>query len=204
MKGKYLIQLINPFVKTFNRDYNRIERRNHPELYMSPMIRFVKNLNNNNPHVVGVEIGVASGVNAENILLNLSMDRLFLVDPYVKYVEDNIGIVDHHSNQMVYALNRLSRFKDKIVFVKDFSDKAVVVVPDDVDFVYIDGNHSYDFVKKDIELYYPKIKTGGVIGGHDFNSNSLGVVKAVIEFAKKHDLKIYGNSTDIDWWVVKK
>jgi hypothetical protein len=37
-----------------------------------------------------------------------------------------------------------------------------------LDFVYIDANHAYDFVKQDIELWYPKVKKGGYLWGHDY------------------------------------
>ena len=47
------------------------------------------------------------------------------------------------------------------------SEDAVDDIPEKLDFVYIDGNHAYEYVKKDIGLYYPKLKKGGVIGGHD-------------------------------------
>jgi hypothetical protein len=79
-------------------------------------------------------------------------------------------------------------------------------IPDNLDFVYIDGNHKYEFVKQDIEAYYPKIKIGGVIGGHDIDNgtcpNHSGLTKAVLEFVIKHnlELQIGGN----DWWAFKK
>lgn len=37
------------------------------------------------------------------------------------------------------------------------------------DAVFIDGNHSYEYVKKDLENYYPKVKTGGIVALHDAN-----------------------------------
>lgn len=49
------------------------------------------------------------------------------------------------------------------------------------DFLYIDANHSYDGVKRDLELYIPKVKKGGVIAGHDYVENWVGVRKAVDE-----------------------
>jgi len=68
--------------------------------------------------------------------------------------------------------------------------------------VHACGNHAYEFLKKDIELYYPKIKTGGVLGGHDFTLSTKGVFKAVMEFVTDNELKLHGEDTD--WWVVKK
>ena len=54
------------------------------------------------------------------------------------------------------------------------------------DWIYIDGNHQYEFVKKDLELYYPKIKMGGFITGDDYYGKGHwwqdDVKKAVDEF----------------------
>ena len=78
-------------------------------------------------------------------------------------------------------------------------------IPDNLDFVYIDGNHQYEFVAKDIKTYYPKLKKGGVLGGHDmyngFCSEHNGVVQAVAEFAIKNNLQLCVELPD--WWVIK-
>ena len=52
-----------------------------------------------------------------------------------------------------------------------------------LDFVLVDADHSYESVKNDLELWYPKVKNGGIICGDDFNRVHFpGVVKAVTEF----------------------
>ncbi len=51
-----------------------------------------------------------------------------------------------------------------------------------IDFVFIDASHEYDYVKKDIEAWFPKVKIGGVIAGHDYKNGWIGVDKAVDEF----------------------
>lgn len=50
-----------------------------------------------------------------------------------------------------------------------------------VDFVFIDANHDYQFVKDDILAWLPKISKNGLIGGHDYSLGWLGVIKAVTE-----------------------
>jgi predicted O-methyltransferase YrrM len=100
------------------------------------------------------------------------------------------------------ARHRLAPYQDKIVWVKKPSEAAAKNIPDDLDFVYIDGNHNYEFVKKDVELYYPKIKEGGILGGHNFEINFMGVPKAVIEFTARKGLKLEGKAPS-DWWVEK-
>lgn len=102
---------------------------------------------------------------------------------------------------MKKAHTRLKRFNDKITWIKAYSDIAASKIPRDLDFVYIDGNHDYEFVKQDIALYYPKVRNGGVIGGHNFEGGFIGVVKAVMEFCEKNNLTFYGNKSD--WWILK-
>ncbi len=62
--------------------------------------------------------------------------------------------------------------------------------------------HSYEGVKRDIDLYFPKVKDGGVVGGHDFNKVHFGIHDAVMEFIKENKLKIYWGYYD-DWWIIK-
>jgi hypothetical protein len=57
--------------------------------------------------------------------------------------------------------------------------------------VYIDAAHDYDTVKRDLETWSKKVKSGGFICGHDYNSNSWpGVVQAVDEFSDLRNLLI--------------
>ena len=53
-----------------------------------------------------------------------------------------------------------------------------------LDFVFIDASHDYENVKNDINTWYPKVKKGGTIAGHDYHHTWSGVVKAVNEWAE--------------------
>ena len=57
-----------------------------------------------------------------------------------------------------------------------------------IDFLYIDGSHDYESVKQDLNIWFPKIKNGGTIAGHDYEWG--GVKQAVNEFALQHRFKI--------------
>jgi hypothetical protein len=67
------------------------------------------------------------------------------------------------------------------------------------DIVYIDMEHTYKAVQKDIEYWYPKVKRGGWISGHDYVSGWQGVVDAVNSFFKPKELIIIEDS-----WLVNK
>ncbi|MEK6882331.1 MAG: class I SAM-dependent methyltransferase [Nanoarchaeota archaeon] len=134
----------------------------------------IKKLGDN---LVGVEIGVDKGKNAKFLLKELSLKKLYLVDMIKKVT-----------------------FKDnRVTFIQKTSDDSARIIPNDLDFVYIDGDHSYKQVKKDIGNYYPKIRKGGILAGHDINQS--GVFKAVSEFAVENRLNV---EVDFQDWVIQK
>lgn len=151
--------------------------------------------------LVGCEVGVASGWNAQNIFESLNIRRMYLVDPYLPYVEDDV-LLTRYQNGFSEMKKNLKRFWSRIVFIQKKSSEAVTQVEGGLDFVYVDGNHSYPFVRDDIRLYFGKVREGGVFGGHDFNfEEHYGVVKAVLEWIEETGLKLCVEGRD--WWVVK-
>src|SRR4030042_1249650 len=78
---------------------------------------------------------------------------------------------------------------NRVIIIRKKSEEAISILEDNsLDFLYIDGNHKKEFIKKDLELYFPKIKIGGFIGGDDYVPKShprelkKGVREAVDEF----------------------
>ena len=81
------------------------------------------------------------------------------------------------------------RLKQKIKYgVVDFVQASSIEYADliennSVDFVYIDAKHDYDSVKQDLSVWFPKVKIGGFLAGHDYDKNQWpDVVQAVDEF----------------------
>jgi hypothetical protein len=163
--------------------------------YTRPFTRFVLERYGKN-ELIGVEIGVDYGLNAKTMLTFLPIKKLYLIDPYSEEVDGISG-----DKRFVKAQQFLAKFDKKIEFIRKTSEGAITHILDNLDFVYIDGAHDYEHVKKDIELYYPKVETGGIIGGHDFWASKIDVCKAVLEFAATNNIQIHGELTD--WWVVK-
>ena len=87
--------------------------------------------------------------------------------------------------------------------VKKFKDNSL-------DFIYIDALHTYEGCKKDIKLWWPKLKKGGLFSGHDYINGRLpegnfGVKKAVDEFVKKYNLNLFiTDETWPTWYTIKE
>jgi len=164
--------------------------------------------------LVGVEIGVDEGDNAECLLTVLPIRKLYLVDPWKTYEGFEINkeyrsyTNTYHTDEQLNksfetAKFRLKKFGDKVEFIRKKSEDAIDDVPDELDFVYVDGNHRYTYVLKDLDMYYPKLKIGGWVCGNDYNMEHGGVVRAVREFIRKN--KISGLTIGHnDWWVIKE
>lgn len=60
-----------------------------------------------------------------------------------------------------------------------------------IDVLFIDGDHSYEGCKADIDSWYPHMAKNGVMLFHDADETSPGVVQAIEEFAKNNELEVY-------------
>ena len=162
--------------------------------------------------LVGVEIGVCGGEHALSLLKTLNINKLYLIDPYEMYETyingegKNYGTTQLPlSETYIQALKLLEPFEEKVQWVKKMSDDAVKVIHEPLDFVYVDGNHDYEFIKNDIENYFPLLKKGGVMGGHDFYNGFAkthnGVINAVTQFSVSKNIQLFVEQPD--WWLYK-
>jgi len=164
---------------------------------------------NNKKDLIGAEIGVFEGDHALSLFKNLNIKKLYLIDPYELYDDYFEGNKHYGIDQKplnvakINASKKLYDYNDRIVWIEKYSNDAMSEINEELDFVYIDGNHHETFVFDDITNYLPKVKRGsGVIGGHDFYNGFTrdhdGVVNAVIKYALKHDLDLQVELPD--WW----
>lgn len=145
--------------------------------------------------VVGVQVGTGGG-NTSGYLLE-HCKNLHLIE--VAYYPN-----DGYNNSTEAAkkkwLNRIRRFRDRVTILRGPScEVAQRVSAGRIDFVFIDGDHSYECVMEDICLWYPKVKQGGLVCGHDYlHPDFPEVTEAVKEFFgddHKGDAKL-----DHMWW----
>lgn len=162
-------------------------------------------------HLVGVEIGVYKAEHALSLLTYLDIHHLYLIDPYELYEEYDEGKAHYGIDQdalhlaIQEARQRLALYTKKITWVFQKSSESLDIIPEQLDFVYIDGNHQEVFIRHDIEQFFPKIRHGGVIGGHDFYNGYCrdhdGVIQAVMHFAVEQNLSLQVELPD--WWITK-
>jgi hypothetical protein len=119
---------------------------------------------------VGVEIGVFKG-QFSKVLMEEWNGTLYMIDPWRPLGEEYIDSSNHKDHLDAYeqATNSIRGFEDRAFMLRGLSEQMVKLFANNsLDFVYIDGNHAYDFVKQDMEMWWPKLKKGGLFCGHDY------------------------------------
>jgi hypothetical protein len=138
---------------------------------------------------VGAEIGVDRGLFAADICRHNPGVQLYGVDPWQAYPAYGEKYSQAYADECrAEAVGRLAPFG--VTLIRKMSlDAAADFADGSLDFVYIDGNHAYDFVKADIAAWAPKVRAGGVVSGHDYchpravgRRQFFGVVQAVNEY----------------------
>lgn len=146
-----------------------------------------------------VEIGVWQGMSLSYLMLHAQHSDIWGVDTFqgdpLNPAEQNL-IKKHNFN-----LEELTRAKMKQLnlepdlLVMESVEASKRFENEQCSFVYIDGGHSYQQVKADLEAWYPKVKFGGTIAGHDYPAG--GVQRAVQEFFGKNSFQVEGDY----WWI---
>lgn len=151
-------------------------------------------------NLVGIEIGVDEGVTSEYLLEKLPECKLYGIDPYMNYFDwSNVEVLGQ-DEVMPKMLKRMERFGDKFTLIREKSDDAVSKFDDEsLDFIFIDGIHTFDQVLKDCRNYWSKLKRGGLFCGHDY-TNVAQVGDAVRVYAQEMNVSINRANQDIWYW----
>jgi hypothetical protein len=145
------------------------------------------------------EIGVYRGENFKRLIAHTP--RLAVaVDAWTDdgVVSRNDGVASQSELDDMYN-TFAGEMADKpfVRVVRDYSFEAVKRFPDEFfDLVYIDADHTYEACQRDLADWYPKVKHGGLLLGHDYvrakvaaTGVRFGVIRAVNEFVAQHDLR---------------
>mgnify|MGYP001300021784 CR=1 FL=1 len=178
-------------------------------------IRFFGNyLNNLNRKSLAVEIGVHQGEYLFAMVNYCKSVKWFGVDPYTVYktFSDRFTMPPQEEWSTLYTniCQSISTCPDKhrIKLLRKKSSEALNDTPNDLDFVYIDGDHNYEAVGEDIKLWEPKIRTGGILAGHDYNKSKdryrkifSGVIQAVDEYAAANNRLLLVDVPGNWYWI---
>ena len=107
------------------------------------------------------EVGMGNGIHSKYLYDELKPSHLYLHDLNDPEREPAISLLK----------------KDNVTFLKGDSLETIKQLPDDMDIIYLDGCHEFYHVLKEIVLAWPKLKVGGILGGHDYEH--MGVMAAV-------------------------
>ena len=196
-------------------------------------VDLIRNIGQEFPKGKGVEVGTFKGSFSNQIMNNWS-GTLYMVDvwrPLESEYDDSSNHGRYDGGVYTDAMENIKGFEDRAIMVRATSEIASDMFNDNsLDFVYIDANHAYDYVVQDIELWYPKVKKGGFICGHDYlgldwyddpnysDNNKdkfiwgtdgiymgvFGVNPAVDEFCEKNGYELRVTSEWLGTWYVKK
>lgn len=177
----------------------------------------------------GAELGVQAGLFSKDILARWkSCEKYILVDLWQQQERyDDTANVDNNKQESLFQATkqRLAQHADITEFMRMYTTEAAKLVPDDsLDFIYVDARHDYCGVREDLREWWPKLRMGGILAGHDYlsaaeaakggqswrkcmdGSEGSGAVKgAVNEFVFANNLQLL-STYDGGWysWYLQK
>ena len=90
---------------------------------------------------------------------------------------EDVANVDQASQEKIYqlAMRDLEEYKDKIHVCRNYTSVCVNNYDDEYfDYIYVDARHDFKGVWEDLVAYWPKLKVGGIMAGHDYVTNDDG------------------------------
>ncbi len=153
-------------------------------------------------HSIGCEVGVHTGTTARYLLKRLpKIEKYYAIDPWKEYEMYDGTMYEKPGNTKFKTME--SAMKNFFIVTDPYNNKLVpgwmtsveasVLVPKNyLDWVFIDANHEYDYIKENLEIWSERVKPGGLVSGHDYGNKKRrgGVKQAVKEFVPKNKLKI--------------
>jgi len=165
---------------------------------------------------IGCEVGVRTG-DFFKTLYTSNVQKMYAIDIWKDtgtLSQNDLGLNQHQLDNQYKNFCKKYQLDSKVKVIRDFSEKASKNFPDNYfDFVYLDADHSYEGVSIDLQAWYPKLKIGGLFGGHDYvaasKRMSFGVIGAVDEFV--NNLKTSNQPVDLyitpcgwpSWFFIK-
>jgi len=152
------------------------------------------------------EIGCGFGSSATTMAVaspvGVRIDAIDAFEPYDEIAHRGLAknCIDGSADRFWETLNAYKVAHEVRHIPKLSADAVDDLDPEGYDMVFIDANHSYEHVKHDMEMMWPRLKPGGVMCGHDYTTRFPGVIQAVNEFVTEPKVAA-GTSL---WYVYKE
>jgi predicted O-methyltransferase YrrM len=129
-----------------------------------------------------VEIGAYGGASATTLAESSPTSTIVVIDPY----SDQAGVYKDFI--------KMTKNIKNIRLIRDYSQNVGKEWNKEIDFLHIDGDHSYKTVLSDIKMFVPHVKKGSYIFFHDYQAPRFGVSAAVNKFVGKYYkiIKVFG------------
>jgi hypothetical protein len=187
-------------------DFYNIEKRKQtgnwpvPEQSAYGMIPYLKRTLSD---LVGIEVGVLKGENVYTLLESLpSIKKIWGVDNYLPHTDfDTVRTEEQMKEFERIAKENLSSFGDRYELLKQKSVDAVSTFqPESIDFILLDCEHTYEGVRRDLDVYYPLLKKGGYMFVHD--TFSIPIVDAILNWKSDNRVRspVHKSKNYVDFW----
>lgn len=155
----------------------------------------------------GAEVGVWEGESSAILLQGLPGLHLYLVDAWqVKLAAEGarISTQEEFDRAMIRAEEATRFAAARRTLIPCPEQQAAAFLPDKLDLVFLDADHSYETTRTAIKTWWPKVAPGGLLAGYNYGNPKLpGVKRAVEEFAGQQELEVRTAEAMVWWFEVK-
>lgn len=179
----------------------------HSSASIAPLFARVQSLQKEKGQIAVIEVGTRYGESLAYMARHFRISKFLAIDPfgsYGDYAGDDFDIELRHrgEDELYWRLVSLGKtaLGSKFSILRTTSDAALPALePNSWDLIFVDGNHTFDYVLRDLELSWRLLRPGGVLAGHDYFMRSTEnggdyqsemVYEAVQRFATQRGLSV--------------
>jgi len=157
----------------------------------------------NGDNLVGVEVGVFGGAFSSALLDTYpQIKKLYGVDPYSLTTILRPGWDDAKCDSFYKDVCRdMAHYGERHQLIRIQSVQAGFLIPNELDFAYLDGDHTISTLNVEIPMYEKKVKVGGILAGHDYGHPSHPEVKIAVDtYARMYGRELHTDHSVWMWW----
>ena len=216
MKQYYDVALNNQLQKIFGSSRGSLEHTLHKiakrerkfvekrQLYTNVLVSLI----NKYDLKIGAEIGVGFGTHSQAVLLKTKVTKLYCIDPYKyfnKEYQDNMRLDQEEFDVLYFKINRMfDVFDQRVELIRNTSNKvAPEFEQNELDFVFLDANQTVQSTIENIDIWFKKVRSGGIIAGYSYHKKTPNMLQDVRKFFTSKKIMFNHDSEYPVWWIIK-